>query len=132
LTDLLLDGAIEKDLFQEKKLELLLEQQSLDEQHARISGNGDMAAQDIGQYIELVKMLPLSYGTASNLLLDQRNVVVELKSPFREIAATDLVLIGAPVRDRPRTRAKTIFDLLVKHFTANTKEGQLDDRPLAA
>ena len=145
LTDLLIDGAIEKALFQEKKLELLLEQQSLDEQHDRFSGNGDMAAQDIGQYIELVKTLPLSYGTAndvekrqllktitSNLRLDQKNVLVELKSPFREIAALDIVLIGAPVRDRPRTRAKTIFDLLIKHFTAHTKEDQREDRPLAA
>jgi hypothetical protein len=30
----------------------------------------------------------------------------------------------APVRGRPRTRAKKIFELLVKHFTAHTKEDQ--------
>jgi hypothetical protein len=43
-----------------------------------------------------------------------------------------LIPSGAPVRDRPRTRAKAIFDLLVKHFTAHTKEGQRKDWPLAA
>jgi hypothetical protein len=39
---------------------------------------------------------------------------------------------GAPVRGKPRTRAKKIFKLLVSYFTAQAKERQRREKSFPA
>jgi site-specific DNA recombinase len=140
LTDIYVEGAIDRPLFEEKKLASLLEQKSLEEQRDRIVASEGMLTSKVSEYLELVKMLPLSYGlgnyeekrlllksVTSNLIVDGKNVVVKLKSPFFEIATADLALTSGPVRDRPRTKAQRIFEILTKHFTAHPNERQQEE-----
>ena len=135
LMDIYLDGEVDRKLFEEKKLTLLLKQKSLEEERSRIQSGEQTTAQNIDGYLELVKTLSLSYGLAntnekrillktitSNLSLHEKNIVVELRSPFRELSQLDLVRSGAPVRGKPRTRAMKIFKLLASHCTANNEE----------
>jgi site-specific DNA recombinase len=137
LMDVYLEGAVDRSLFEEKKLALLLERKSLEEQRDHISGDEHIVARKIDEYLELAKMVPLSYDTAngdekrqllksitSNLSLDHKNVVIELKAPFFEVSNLNPVLTGAPVRGRHRTRAKKIFNRLVSYYTAQEEEAR--------
>jgi site-specific DNA recombinase len=137
LMDVYLEGSVDRPLFEEKRLALLLERKSLEDQIREVAVGQQATMSKTSEYLELIKMVPLSYESAdisdkrlflksitSNLSLDRKNVVVKLKSPFREIATLDLVLNGAPVRDRPRTRAQRIFNLLLRHYTNHTEEAE--------
>lgn len=134
LMDVYLDNAIDHRLFEEKKFSLLMEQKALEEARVQIEEGEQSAAQDMLKYLERVETLPLSYeigntdekrevlkSITSNLTVDRKNVVVELRSPFREIAKRAGVPTGAPVRGKPRTRAMRIFDVLVAHAAARPK-----------
>ncbi|MEA2977868.1 MAG: site-specific recombinase [Alphaproteobacteria bacterium] len=134
LTDAYLDAAIDRSLFEQKKLELLLEAKALQEQLGDVSSRGQTVSRNIDEFLERVKSLPLTYengnltekreileSTTSNLVASGKNVVVELQSPFREVAELDFNTTGAPVRGRPRNRPKKIFNLLVAHFTSQNR-----------
>lgn len=134
LMDIYLDREVDRKLFEERKLALLLKQKSLEEERGRIQAGNRAVAQGIEKYLELAKTLSFSYGMAnsnekrslikaitSNLSLDGKNVVVELRSPFRELSQLDLVRSGGPVRGEPRTRAERVFTLLVNHCGAKNE-----------
>ena len=137
LMDAYLDEAIDRPLFEEKKLGLLMERKALEERRSEIANGGQVAIRNIREFLEHVESLPLSYGlgnalekrdilkiATSNLTANQKNVVVELRSPFREVAELNFDSTGAPVRGKPRTRAKKIFKLLVNYCTAKEKKRQ--------
>jgi site-specific DNA recombinase len=137
LMDAYLDGAIDRSLFEEKKVGLLMERKALEERRQEVIGGGHRIVLDISEFLERVDTLSLSYEMAtvqerrdilkivtSNLTADGKNVVVELRSPFQEVGKLNLVPTGAPLRRKPRTRAKMIFKLLVNYFTASEKEYQ--------
>ena len=147
LIDAHLDETIERPLFEEKKLALLLERKALDEGRARIAEGQDPFGEELLEFLELLKNLPLSYEMAepqekreilktitSNFRVDRKNVVVELRSPFQEIANLSFVSFGGPVRRRPRNFTKKIFGLLVTHCTWAAQRCQREENspPLAA
>lgn len=145
LMDLFLDGEIDKALFQEKKLKLLLERKDLQERGLQIESARHVAAEDIENFFERVDSLLLSYkmgnpsekheilkAVTSNLTADGKNVVVKLRSPFEEVANLSFLTTGGPVRNRLRTRTQKIFDLLVAHYTGDQVEEDQRDLPLAA
>jgi site-specific DNA recombinase len=135
LMDVYLDNAIDRRLFEEKKFSLLMERKALEEGRAQIEAGERSAAQDMLKYLERVESLPLSYeigntderrevlkSITSNLCVDRKNVVVELRSPFREIAKLAGVPTGAPVRSKPRTRVTQIFDILMAYSATLPKD----------
>jgi DNA invertase Pin-like site-specific DNA recombinase len=137
LMDAYLDGAVDRSLFEEKKLTLLMERKALEERRGELSNGPQEITRNISEFLELVDTLPLTYqiGTTlekrdilrivtSNFQADRKNVVVKLRSPFQEVAMLAAVPTGAPVRHRPRTRVKKIFDLLVTHFSAQHEAQQ--------
>ncbi len=145
LMDAFLDGAFDRTLFEEKKLHLLFQRKELQERQLALAGGDQPIVQQVTEFLELVDMLPLSYRMAtnnekreilktvtSNLTAEGKNVAIELKSPFREVANLSLVPTGAPVRGKPRTRAKKIFNLLVNYFTAQDEERQRREKSLPA
>ena len=146
LMDVYLDGAVDRQLFEEKKLALLMERKTLEEHQAKIASGKQTFVDQLLQYIGLLETLPLSYEigiplekrrlvktVTSDLSGDRKNVVVGLKSPFREMAELALVPTGGPLRGEPRTRASKIFKLLVKHCKAHAEEFQTgEDVPIAA
>jgi len=131
LMDIYLEGGIERPLFEEKKLALLVEQRMFEERRSQIATGQDFVQQDLMKYLELLESLSLSYGTTipaekrgliksvtSNLFADRKYVVVELRSPFLEMANLTSVLTGGLDRDRPRTFMANVFKLLQKHVDA--------------
>ncbi len=146
LMDVYLDGAVDRQAFEGKKLELHMERKGLEEQRDRIVRGEQVLVDRLLEYLELLETLPLSYAMAnqiekrkliktvtSNLSGDGNNLGVELKSPFRELAGLTSVRFGEPHRDRPRTlRVKNIFDLLVEYCKTHAEERKREEVSLIA
>lgn len=145
LMDVYLDGAVDRQVFEEKKLALLMERKGLEEERERISHGEHALVDRLLEYLGLLENLPLSYGVAnpmekqkliktvtSDLCGDGKNLDVKLKSPFQEVANLTFVRSGGPLRDRPRTKVKKIFNLLVKHCKAHAEERQREEETLIA
>jgi site-specific DNA recombinase len=137
LMDAYVDGAVERSLFDEKKLNLLAERRELEDSQARLARGQDDVVRHLLDFLEHMAALPLSYKSGnidekrdfvksitSNLIADRKTVAVELRSPFREVGELALVTSGDPVCNRPRTFVKQTFDLLVKHFIAQAEGRQ--------
>jgi site-specific DNA recombinase len=131
LTDAFLEGDVDHALFGEKKLNLLQEQQLLEQQRNSAIESQPTSRAIFDKYLELLKTLSLSYQSAnlserremvisitSNIKAHRKNVVVELRSPFREIESAALVQHGGLRRDRPRTFLPKVLKLLQKHAIA--------------
>lgn len=140
LMDAYLDETIDRSLFEEKKLALLKERKALEEQRSQMALGEQTVTPSISGFLELVYSLRLSYeiGTVlekrdllkiatSNLTAQEKNVAVELRSPFRDVAKLVSVPTGAPVRRRPRTKMKEMFELVVQHFTTQAESRQPND-----
>jgi site-specific DNA recombinase len=146
LMDVYLDGAVERQLFEEKKLALLMERKGLEEELGRIARGEQSYVDNLLEYLGRLESLPLSYKQAntiekrrlvktvtSDLNADGKSLGVKLKSPFREVAELTFVPTGGPLRGEPRTRANKIFKLLVKHCKAHAEEFQHEEGiPIAA
>jgi len=135
LADAYLDSIFDRQMFEEKKLALIMELKDLEQQQNELLIGQRTIADNLESYLEPIKGIQLSHdsGTTSekremlesltsNLEANGKNVVVNLRSPFQEAANLALVSTGGPVRDRPRTRAKKLFKLLVKHFSMQAEE----------
>lgn len=99
LTDAYIDRLIEKDIFEERKKALLMQKKGLEEQLEKLQDDKGSTPDRLAEMFELAGSAYLSYKTASaeekrellqivssNRLVDEKNVVVTLKIPFREIA----------------------------------------------
>jgi hypothetical protein len=140
LVDVYTDNMIEKSLFGEKKLALLMEQKELEEERDLITGNKSHFAQKLDEILELLKSVPLSYEMAnpvkkqfllkeitSNIRLDRKNLDIALRSPFQELGNVPTVSTCGHVRDESRTaRVQSIFDVLIKYCERDTLDRPLD------
>lgn len=128
LTDVYLEGAIERDLFEAKKRQLLMERTAVADRERLGSTSAELVADRVRQFLELARSLVLSYKMAendekreildsvtSNFTFDGNRVAIALRSPFREIAERAPVLSGPLTRDRPRTAFRAMFDVLIRH-----------------
>jgi DNA invertase Pin-like site-specific DNA recombinase len=151
LTDAYLEGDVERSLYDEKKLNLLQERQLLEQQQTGVNDGRPTARVILDEYLELLKTLSLSYKSAkarerremiisitSNLKASGKNVVVELRSPFKEIENAARVLHGGPSRYNPRTNLPRrqdfipkVFKLLQKHAAAANDPTLLENRTSA-
>jgi site-specific DNA recombinase len=141
LMDVYLDGAIDRQVFEEKKLALLMDRKGYEEERDRIARGDQSLVDDLLRYLELLEMAPLTYKGAiasekrrfvktmtSNFCANGKNVVVELKSPFGQVANLASVRVGEPSRDRPRTSfMNNVFGVLLDHCKAHGEERPRDD-----
>ena len=149
LTDVYIEGGIDRDTFEERKLALLVERRKLEDERARLTGDSASDVHRLHTVVELLKTLKLSYEmgnheekreilatVSSNFMLDRKYAVVELRSPFAELANLPFVTTGDPHRGTPRTRVPAMLDLLVKHCKAHANDNEPqkadDSLPLAA
>jgi len=145
LMDAYIDQAVERPLYEEKKLSLLMERKALEGRRTELSADQPSVPRKIRDFLELVKTLPLTYElgntqekrdivkiVTSNLLADGKNVVVELRSPFQEAANLASFPTGEPLRSEPRTRAQKVFNLLVNYFTEEAEKRRRESFPAAA
>jgi hypothetical protein len=142
LTDAYLDGVVERELFEEKKLALLKERKALEERRHQISVGETPIVDRLNEYLELLNSLSLSYEMAnptekrrllksvtSDLRGEGKNVIVKLKSPFREVANLRTVPTGGPLQDTPRTSlADGIINILV-HYINSSEPVDLPESP---
>jgi hypothetical protein len=128
LADALVDGTIDKSLFQKKQDTLLHDQTRIKEQLAEIEKGACLALANLEQAVELAKSSSTLYKTASaerkrqllktllsNLVVSGKNVEITLALPFRLIAERDKTSIGRPHRGTCRTWEQLLGKLML-HF----------------
>lgn len=116
LTDLLIDGLIDRDVFEIKKNALLERKLSVRDKLKANDENAGWIAEKVRETLELAKRASTSYEiadcidkrrlviqTTSNRIVTGKNVSTELQFPFAAIANRHLVSIGDPCRGVPRT-----------------------------
>ncbi len=125
LTDALLDGLIEKDLFEERKRSLLEERSELDGRIAGREENRRPLPDKLQEFLELAESAYSSYKAGldnekrdllkivtSNRTVRDKTVGIELKEPFRLIAERASVSNGGPCRARPRILDEVLAGLI--------------------
>jgi len=129
LTDLLLEGSVEKTVFDEKQKAFVWEEADLKQKLTALQEGRDNTLKEIEDTVELAKSPLLLYKQSdqegkrellrillSNLTVSGKNVSVELKIPFRLIAEREKTSHCGPYRGTCRTWEK-LLEQLVKHFT---------------
>jgi site-specific DNA recombinase len=125
LTDVFIDGMLEKPLFEERKAALVIEEREVRERmHDLEAGNG-LALRKLEEFLELMKNAPFLYKNAnpdekrdlvrnlfSNLRLIDRNVSVEPHPSVQVLVNRPKISYGAPSRDVHRTWNKLLKKLL--------------------
>jgi site-specific DNA recombinase len=124
LADALVDGTIDKGLFQNKQNTLLQDRARIKEQLAEIEKGGDAALANLENTVELAKSPSTLYKAASseekrqllktmlsNLSVSEKNVAITLTLPFRLISERDKTSVGRPHRGTCRTWEETITQL---------------------
>lgn len=129
LTDLLLDGTVEKPAFDEKQKQLVWEEAKLKQRLAALEGGIGDPFNEIERIVELAKDAALLYKQAnvtrkrellrillSNLSASAINVDVELAIPFRLIGNRENTSYGGPYRGTCRTLGN-ILEQLHNYFS---------------
>lgn len=125
LTDIYLDGEIEKELFEERKRGLLMNRRELEDRLAGLEeGREQPLADRLKDFLELAESLYSSYKagiaeekrdlietTTSNRMVERKSVEIQLKEPFRLIAERAPVTNGVRRRDRARILDQLLADL---------------------
>jgi len=131
LTDLLIEGAVEKSLFDERKTAILFEQVRLKERLAEVEQGEVVVFEQLEHAVELAKNPSLLYKRASvdkkrellqillsNLTVSSQNIEITLAPTFRLIANRKKPLDGGPYRGTCRTWHRMLGKLL-EHFKNN-------------
>src|SRR5712692_7289544 len=132
LMDLLVDGTVDKLLFQNKQELLLREQARIKERLAEAEQGSCSSVARIEKTVELAKSPSMLYKTASpekkrellktllsNLVVSGKNVEITLALPFRLIAEREKTSNGRAYRGTCRTWEK-LLEKLLKAFTNET------------
>lgn len=115
LTDAFVDGDLEKDLFERRKKKLLLEKRDAEELLDAEKRGKQKERDTCALYLELATSALQSFEDGdllekrellreltSNWIIEEKNVFVELASPYREVAERSAVLDGDPKRSDTR------------------------------
>jgi DNA invertase Pin-like site-specific DNA recombinase len=114
LTDALLDGAISKEMHSERHESLLSEKRGLHDQlealecephWLRLYREFELKNEQVLRYemLDDAEKRNLVSDICSNLALDGKNLMIALRSPYKEIAELRSVHYGGPFRGRVRT-----------------------------
>ncbi len=144
LTDLLIDGSLDADTFNERKAAFLGDRRGLQDRLTTIAEEPSIA-DTLTRYLELSNTAEMLFksedraifrdivsDTTSNFSAEGNNPLVTLKSPFQEIVNYRKSIECDPSRDVPRTRAEKIFKIFVDAAhqriaaTRQRDEGRLD------
>jgi site-specific DNA recombinase len=132
LTDAMIDGILEKPLFDDRKNAALLEEREVRDKIVAWERNGGLALDRLQKFLELVKTPSLLYKTAnpterrdmvreltSKLAVSGKNVAIEPKFYAQMVAERPRFTISSPSRGTHRTW-KRILEKLLKHFENET------------
>jgi hypothetical protein len=129
LTDAFLDGALDRESFENRKRALILERKELRERSEYLASNDQPLGSKLAEFLELARTASLNYqsgnlhekrdllkSVTSNLEVDGKNVVIKLRKPFEALATRSKNGDGGPYRYEPRTDARKILDILTDHL----------------
>ena len=138
LTDLLVDGTVQKELFSEKQNALLLERARARETLAEAQFSMDRNLESVEKIVELAKRPSMLYKSASlekkrelvktilsDVKVSGKNVEITLSVPFRIIADRQNITSGGPQRGACRTWEEKITELQ-DHYTSNHNASDMD------
>lgn len=124
LTDAYIDGVIEKEIYLHKKNSLIVEEQEIRETLQRVDDGEKKILRQIEEFLELVNNAYLSWKAAtpeekreivktvtSNLVVQEKTVIVKLHYPFQIVLDRQKTLDGSPHRAVPRTLFALISQL---------------------
>jgi site-specific DNA recombinase len=130
LTDAYLDGAIEKDIFEQRKTTLLMERREIEDQIQDLRDGSPALDQRIDRLLELLKSAYSLYfsglpeerreailDVCSNRTLCEKNLDITLAVPFNQVVDCKKNTSGGPFRANTRTwdaLAKFIFNFARK------------------
>ena len=119
LTDKYVDGDIDREVFLRRKNTCLKELKDVEDKIFRWKEKQKLTLQKMLKKLELAKSLYSGFVQGndpekremvktytSNRLIDVKNVLLELKSPFRELAQVFNVAVGTPHRSASRTKGR--------------------------
>ena len=125
LTDALIDGLIEKELFENRKAAVLFRRRELLDQLETMETTGSKADR-VMQLLELANSAQISYrsalssekraliaATMSNFRGSKNTPAITLKSPFKELSEWRISIDCDQHRDGPRTRARQILAIFM-------------------
>jgi site-specific DNA recombinase len=128
LTDLLLDGSVDKTIFEEKQKALIWEETELKQSLTALENGNETALNEIEKIVGLMKNPSLLYKQSdtskrrellrilvSDVTASGKNVSVELKIPFRLIAEREKTSHCGPYRGTCRTWEQILGKLKI-HF----------------
>jgi len=128
LADLMIEGTLDRSVYDQKQNALLLEQAAMRDRLQEIRTNSGRAFKEFEDTVELAKSPSLLYRTASvehkrellktllsNLTVSSKNIEITLSLPFRLIRDRERNGECGPYRGTCRTWAK-IFTKLQEHF----------------
>jgi DNA invertase Pin-like site-specific DNA recombinase len=115
LTDCYLEGGIDKETFEGRKVNLLLESKTIEDNGKRIQIEKDSILKRVRKFFELAKDLKNSYEigimeeqrefvqiVTSNLQVEGKNLVIAMRTPFLELCQRHFFNSGVPQRDALR------------------------------
>lgn len=122
LTDALLDGALDKEIFEQRKIALLSERRNLEDKINELKTNPQLQLAELDKFVELTKhaysvyengtseeMREVLQSVMSNFSADRKIFTFSWLFPFSEVASRQPVLTGGPHRDTGRTFWKEIL-----------------------
>src|SRR5262249_2888424 len=122
LTDALIDGSVDKEIYDERKAAFLMERKDLEERLLLIQTQDQTLAQRLSEFLELVESAYLRFKMgsteekrdllktiASNLFIDQKKLDMKLKFPFEEIKNRLQATYSSPTRDTSRTLSSILL-----------------------
>jgi DNA invertase Pin-like site-specific DNA recombinase len=123
LTDAYLEGAIERDLFENRKLNVLNNRRSLLDRLENLTED-DLPVNKALEYLELGNAAYIGYKNGinpekramletvtSNFEVSQKKPMIALKSPWQELANFRKSQLGAPSPSTPRNTAMQLLDI---------------------
>ncbi len=133
LTDAYIESVIDQKQFEEKKEKILLESKAININRGNILGEKERIFKKAKNYLELAKSLTKSYSygifeekkkllniITSNLTIDQKKLMITIKSPFNEIANRYKTIECAPSRETPRINIANMATM-EQYLDNNTK-----------
>ncbi|TAL04331.1 MAG: hypothetical protein EPO08_01580, partial [Rhodospirillaceae bacterium] len=143
LTDALIDGVIEKDVFESRKSEVLFRQRELRDNLEHLGSTGSHADRVL-QLLELADTAYVSYQnglssekraliaeTISNFSGSGKTPTIKLKFPLQEYSDWRNSMSCDQYRDRPRTRSRQILDIFMGVDSESNSPVVTDQRGVA-
>jgi site-specific DNA recombinase len=134
LTDVFMDEAIDKQMFERRKTALLMEQKQIEEELSAITEEEQSITERLYDFLELLKGAYSLYelgsleqkrsllkNTTSNRLVNGKQVEFSFRFPFERVANWVKNADGAPLRDRLRT-LECLLPWIREGFTHDQKE----------